>query len=777
MAVHPEHAVAQPDLKGEPAPGGKQTRRRLGAGADVGRASVVLLLLLVVAALGGFAAWWSLRSNEHADMVRALAALADAQGTWDQAWDLHERKIASLQDDLRMQDDPMRRLVLQREIATQYVNAGKAEPAIALLEDALAAHRATLAEQDVETLEADLAFAYYRVGEQSNCATSLDASYCILPLDPAAAHRARLGAAESARRYEALLHAHAGSQSAPLYRWMLNIAAMQLGRHPDGVPVEWRIDPAVFRSEHDVGSFPEVAAARGIVEFGRAGGTILEDFDNDGHLDLMLSHMGMKEPLAYFRGKGDGRFERRSDQAGLSGLYGGLNIVQADYDNDGCIDVYVPRGAWFHDKGRIPGSLLRNQCDGTFRDVTASAGVTNGYPSQAAVWADFDGDGWLDLFVGNEIVRDKVAWPAEAADFRLYLNRRDGTFVDVAAQSGIRVTGMIKGVAVDDFDNDGRPDLYVSIMGAPNRLFRNVGGAKFVDVTQSAGVAEPVMSFTTWFFDYDNDGWPDIFVSGYSATMPNIVREILGDKANAVGERPRLYRNNRDGTFTDVSRSVGLDRLLLTMGANFGDLDNDGWLDFYLGTGAAPLYHIVPNQMFRNDAGRRFQNVTTSGGFGHLQKGHAVAFGDLDDTGVMDVVANTGGAMAGDKSYTLVFKNPGHGNHWVKLDLVGTRANRYAVGARLRIRVTNAAGGTRDIHRTVGSGGSFGASGVRPHVGLGQASAIESIEIRWPGSGEIQRWPGPIRVDRRYVLHQGDPQVHVAESGAAISSSGAWRSY
>jgi len=131
----------------------------------------------------------------------------------------------------------------------------------------------------------------------------------------------------------------------------------------------------------------------------------------------------------------------------------------------------------------------------------------------------------------------------------------------------------------------------------------------------------------------------------------------------------------------------------------------------------------------------------------------------------MDVVANTGGAMAGDKSYTLVFKNPGHGNHWVKLDLVGTRANRYAVGARLRIRVADAAGGTREIHRTVGSGGSFGASGVRPHVGLGQASAIESIEIRWPGRGEIQRWPGPIRVDRRYVLHQGDPQVRVVESG------------
>ena len=374
MAVHPKHAVAQPDLKGEPAPGGKQTRRRrLGAGADAGRASVVLLLLLVVAALGGAAAWWSLRSNEHADMVRKLAALADAQGTWDQAWDLHERKIASLQDDLRMQGDPMRRLVLQREIATQYVNAGSAEPAIALLDDVLAAHRATLAEQDVETLEADLAFAYYRVGEQSNCATSLDASYCILPLDPAAAHRARLGAAEAARRYEALLRAHPGSQSAPLYRWMLNIAAMQLGRHPDGVPVEWRIDPAVFRSEHDVGSFPEVAAARGIVEFGRAGGAILEDFDNDGHLDLMLSHMGMQGAArSYFRGKGDGTFERRSDRGRADRPLGGLNMRPGRLRQRRLHRRLRAARRLAPRQGRgIPASLLRNDGDGTFTDVTA----------------------------------------------------------------------------------------------------------------------------------------------------------------------------------------------------------------------------------------------------------------------------------------------------------------------------------------------------------------------------------------------------------------------
>src|SRR5262249_4742441 len=157
-------------------------------------------------------------------------------------------------------------------------------------------------------------------------------------------------------------------------------------------------------------------------------------------------------------------------------------------------------------------------CDGTFTDVTAKAGLLNNLPSQTAVWADFNNYGWLDLFVGNEIVRDKIAWPAGTRNFRLYVNNRDGTFTDVGPESGIQLTGMVKGATADDYDNDGWQDLYVSVMGGDNHLFRNIGASgkvpHFVDVTAHAGVAEPRMSFTTWFFDYDNDGWPDIFVSG-----------------------------------------------------------------------------------------------------------------------------------------------------------------------------------------------------------------------------------------------------------------------
>jgi hypothetical protein len=714
---------------------------------------------VVAAAIAG-----SITYQRHTrfDMVRTLAEIARNEGAWDNPWDAQNRKIASLQDDIGKTTDPIKRLILRRELAQQYVNAGASEPAIATLEALLVEYKGMLPPRDVETLKSDIAFAYFRLGELQNCTWNHNSDACIFPVAPGGVHKEQLGAREAAERYEALLaDPNVDSDNALVYRWLLNVSDMVLGKYPDGVPKQWLIPLDGFKSDYDVGVFRDVAATRGVSALGRAGSVAMEDFDNDGHLDLMISRMGVDDPVEYFHNRGDGTFERRTDQAGLKGIVGGLNLVQADYDNDGCIDVYIPRGAWYHDKGQYPASLLHNNCDGTFTDVTAKAGVLNNYPSQVAVWADFNNDGLLDLFVGNEIVRDKVAWPADAKNFRIYINNGDGTFTDVGAQSGIALSGMVKGATADDYDNDGRIDLYVSVMGGPNHLLRNAGNegkvAKFADVTEKAGVAEPNMSFTTWFFDYDNDGWPDIFVSGYWATMPNIVREYLGESDKAKGDRPRLYHNNHDGTFTDVSHEAHLDHLLLTMGANFGDLDNDGWLDFYVGTGAAPLTNIVPHQMFRNDHGKLFQNVTTSGGFGHLQKGHGVAFGDIDNSGNQDVFEVIGGAYTADRFYSALFKNPGHGNHWVKLQLTGTKSNRFAVGGRIRVRVTED-GHPRDIYRSINSGGSFGASSLRPHLGVGKATVIDLIEIRWPG-GETQQFAGPIAADASYEIRERDSRL------------------
>jgi hypothetical protein len=720
---------------------------------------VVWLVVAGVAVIIAGAGGW-LWSRQQFDMVKTLAYLAEHEGTWDNPWDLQDKKIASLQTDIRAEANPIKRLILRRELAQQYIAGGLSVAGIDTIEQLLAEYGQSLPAADIETLNADLAFAYFRLGELQNCTWNHNADVCIFPVQGEGVHKEQLGAMEAAKRYAALLADPATNpENALLYRWLLNISYMVLGTYPDSVPKKWLIPLEAFASDYDIGKFRDVAATRGLTSFGRAGGIIVEDFENNGHLDVMISHMGIEEQLEYFHNNGDGTFTRATERAGLKGITGGLNIIQADYNNDGCIDVLIPRGAWLHDKGRYPMSLLRNNCDGTFTDVTAEAGLLNNYPTQTAVWADFNNDGLLDLFVGNEIVRDKVAWPENTPNFRLYINNGDGTFTDVGPETGIDVGGMIKGATADDYDNDGWQDLFVSVMGKPNHLFRNMGVKgkipKFVDVTQEAGVGEPNMSFTCWFFDYNNDGWPDIFVSGYWATIPNIVREYLEEKDQAKGDRPRLYRNNRDGTFTDVSHEMHLDRLLLTMGANFGDLDNDGWLDFYLGTGAAPLTNIVPHQMFRNHEGQYFENVTTSGGFGHLQKGHAVAFGDIDNDGNQDVLEVIGGAFTADRFWTALFKNPGHGNHWIKLNLIGVAANRFAVGARIRVRITENGKG-RDIYRTVNSGGSFGASSLRPHIGLGKASVVDELEIRWPGSGLVQTFKGPIPTNATYELREGE---------------------
>jgi hypothetical protein len=742
--------------------------------ASVSRIAIVGIVLAMLAALVVFA--WP---RHPFDMVATLASIGEREGVWDNQWDQADEKIASLLSELKSETDPLKRFELKRELAQHYLFAGTPEGAIAAFEELQNEAGKTLPTSYAETVKADLAFAYFRLGEVQNCLWNRNADSCLLPIQGKGVHVQRPGATEAAKLYTELLSdPNTNPENALSYRWLLNISYMTLGQYPDKVPKRWLIPPETFKSDYDIGKFRDVATSRGVTEFGLAGGVILEDFDNDGDLDLMISHMGIRDQLEYFHNNGDGTFTRMTAQAGLKRIVGGLNLVQADYNNDGCIDAFVPRGAWLHDKGQFPNSLLRNNCDGTFTDVTAEAGLLSYYPTQTATWADINNDGLLDLFVGNEIVRGRVAWPDAAKNFELYLNSGNGTFTEVGAESGIRLTGMIKAAVWGDYDNDGWQDLYVSVLGGPNHLFRNLGAhagaaAKFADVTRQAGVAEPIMSFTCWFWDYNNDGWLDIFVSGYSATLPNIVREYLGQKDQAKGERPRLYRNNKDGTFTDVSHEARLDQLLLTMGANFGDLDNDGYLDFYLGTGAPPLITLVPNRMFRNYQGQYFQDVTTSGGFGHLQKGHGVAFGDIDNTGNQDIFEVMGGVYISDKFWSALYKNPGHGNHWVKLRLVGAKANRFAVGARIRIVLATEGGKRREIFGVVSSGGSFGASSLRPHIGLGTATAIELLEIKWPGSGLVQQFNGPIAADNIYEIREGQQEVKAVEAGVKVGSRAA----
>jgi hypothetical protein len=517
-----------------------------------------------------------------------------------------------------------------------------------------------------------------------------------------------------------------------------------------------------------------VAEEAGLSLFGLSGGAVLDDFDNDGRLDLLTSSIGFADPVRFFRNAGTGRFEDRSDAAGLTGEAGGLNLVQADYDNDGFTDALVLRGGWLGSQGKFPLSLLRNRGDGTFDDVTKQAGLLRFAPTQTATWLDYDGDGWLDLYVGNE------SSPGDPHPCQLFHANRDGTFTERGREAGVDYVGFVKGVVSGDYDNDGRPDLYLSVLGADNVLFHNDGSLatagrpwRFSDRAAAAGVVEPRASFPAFFFDYDNDGWLDLFVAGYGngrGALPQ-VEDVAADYLGlpTEGERGRLYRNARDGTFADVTKAMGLYRIVPAMGLNFGDLDNDGWLDFYAGTGTPDLGMLVPNRMFRNDQGRRFQDVTSAGHFGHLQKGHAVAFGDVDNDGDQDIFEEMGGAYFADKARSVLFENPGNENAWLGLELEGTRTNRKAIGARVKITVEGP-GSRRVLHRTVSSGGSFGASPLRREIGLGDAQSVEEVEVHWPATGEIQRFRG-LTPRRRYRLREGSPDAREVQWPPAVRAT------
>jgi hypothetical protein len=606
--------------------------------------------------------------------------------------------------------------------------------------------------------------AYMRLAEDENCHAVPGKDACLLPIKGAGVHRHREGGEGAVRALLEVLSQDPGSLRA---RWLLNIAHMTLGSYPDGVPERHRIAPSVFAPEHPLARFDNVGAEAGLALSGLAGGAVLEDFDGDRRLDVLWSAMGFDEQTRFLRNAGDGTFKDRTQQAGLTGETGGLNMVPADYDNDGNVDVLVLRGGWLGSEGRFPMSLLKGDGKGRFSDVTKSAGLLRFAPTQTATWFDFDGDGRLDLFVGNEsaFIPDFVTRQRTAGDdhpCELYRNNGDGSFTEMAKQAGLDLVAFVKGVVSGDFDNDGRPDLYVSVWGGPNRLYRNDGpgaekGAwRFSEVAAAAGVTQPSASFAAFFFDYDNDGWQDLFVAGYGRptgipVVEDVAADYLGLPTDA--ERDRLYRNRGNGTFEDVTKAAGLNKVLAAMALNYGDLDNDGWLDFYAGTGTPDLGMLVPNRMFRNDAGKRFQEVTTSGNFGHLQKGHAIAFGDVDNDGDQDVFEQMGGAYLGDRARSALYRNPGSANAWLGIELEGARSNRRGVGARLDLAVASPSG-VRHIHRTVGSGGSFGGNPMRQEIGLGTARRVEWLEVLWPATGLKQRVTG-LAPGRRYRIREG----------------------
>ncbi|MEM7104567.1 MAG: CRTAC1 family protein [Bacteroidota bacterium] len=589
-----------------------------------------------------------------------------------------------------------------------------------------------------------------RLGEQGNCIHHHNSESCIFPLKGKGIYKDKEGPTEAGKLYNEILSADPDNIMA---RWLLNLTQMAVGTYPESVDPNFVISEAQFTSHVSIGQFTDIATETSLNTRGLAGGSIMDDFNNDGWLDIVVSDYDLKGQLRFYANQGNGNFQDMTKSAGLIGQVGGLNIIQTDYNNDGWLDIFVLRGAWFRSMGKHPNSLLRNNGDNTFSDVTIEAGLYSEFPTQTAAWADVNLDGYLDLFIGNESTKD---FPCKS---ELYLNNQDGSFSESAIASGLDINSFVKGAVWGDIQNDGLPDLYLSVLDDKNYLFINQGPNEkgiyqFLDKAEEAGVQDPHFSFPCWFWDYDNDGFEDIFVSGYDFRNQHIplAKELMGMAFDST-YLPRLFKNNGDGTFSDKTKTTMLQKNTYAMGANFGDLNNDGFLDFYVGTGAPDLSYLFPNRMFLNQTGLRFEEITYSSRTGHLQKGHGVSIGDIDNDGDQDVFIVLGGAFTGDVFHNALLENPGQGSNWMSLKLEGTITNNAAVGTIVEV-IIEEEGITRSVFRKVGSGGSFGASPFRLDLGLGKASLVKTLKIYWARDSQPQLFSN-IDINKSYHLVQG----------------------
>jgi hypothetical protein len=639
------------------------------------------------------------------------------------AWGKPASRLLARLDQQLSQPQQSDRITLLLNKASLLLYDGEAESAYAVLGESR-----VFLEQDRRRAEAQLYTVIYfqglaalRRGENDNCIRCRGESSCIFPIAAAAVHTNPTGSRLAVRHFTEYLHEFPDDLEV---KWLLNLAHMTLGEHPQAVDPRFLLTFDRFtHPEASLGKFRDIGHLAGVNRFGQAGGVVMDDFDGDGLLDLVLTEWDATRPMTFYRNQGDGTFEDRTRQAGLLGQLGGLNLAQADFNNDGYLDLLVVRGAWL-DRPIRP-SLLRNRGDGTFEDVTAEAGLAGAaVNSNCAAWADYDNDGFVDVFLCNETGYN-----------RLYRNQGDGTFEDVTAKAGVQGENQFcKGAAWIDYDNDGYPDLFINNLNGSGQLYHNNRDGTFREVTWQMGITGPKAGFACWAWDYDNDGWLDILALSRDHSVQDVVRGMLGQPHGRYS--CKLFRNLQGKGFQDVTRAVGLDMVFAPMGCNFGDLDNDGYLDFYLGTGDPNLAALVPNRLFKNVAGRRFAEVTGTSGTGHLQKGHGVAIGDWRRSGNCDIVIEMGGAVPGDQYHTVLFRNPGQGNHWLTVKLVGVRTNRAALGAR--IKVVTAGPEPLTVHRHVSSGSSFGGNPLQQTLGLGKAERVAVLEVHWPTSGTTQ---------------------------------------
>ena len=602
-----------------------------------------------------------------------------------------------------------------------------------------------------------MAISAMRLGETENCINSHNHESCFVPIGGGGVHELTMGSEIAIQQFEILLKKFPNDLES---RYLLNLAYMTLDRYPKDVPKEFLIDPSWFKSKIDFPRFNEIASEIGLNRKNTAGGVIIDDFTNDGWADIVMTAWKPDLELTFYKNNGDGTFSDKTEEYNLKGQVSVLNLTHADFNNDGWLDLLLMRGAWWQRHGDIPRTLLMNTGKGTFVDVTLKAGFTKVGPTQAATWSDFNLDGWIDVCIANESLQQYD----RGVD--LYMNQKDGTFKRLSDEYGLTMNEYFKGVTSTYADDDKYPDLYFSTIGTPNSLYINQTGKGqnvFTKTTQ-VDVSAPRKSFPCWSFDFDNNGYEDIFVSAFNNEATPAEGWMKSHTGDADPDMlPKLYKQTAPMQYEEVGMQMGLTEIAFTMGCNYGDINVDGYLDFYLATGN-PLYQaLVPNKMYLNIEGKRFEDVSYAGGFANIQKGHGVSFADLDHDGDEDIYVVIGGAFDGDIYFNCLFENPNHeNNNWLVLKLEGTTANKAAIGARVAISIQEN-GQERMLYRTVNAGASFGNNTLALELGLRKATAVNWVKVQWPCKDcPDQQFTG-MEINKAYKIVEGENKVKEME--------------
>ncbi len=503
-------------------------------------------------------------------------------------------------------------------------------------------------------------------------------------------------------------------------------------------------------------TFTKITSGPVVTSGGYGFGCAWGDYNNDGFIDLFVCNQTAPDFL--YRNNGDGTFTRITSVPPVNSGIWATGAAWGDYDNDGNLDIFVvgPVGGGTLGRNR----LYHNTGNGTFTKITTGSLVTQLLYSHAGVWADFDNDGLIDLFVVNFTPPDSGL---VAPDNYRYRNTGDGSFDRVSFGIKSLTNGDSWNVAAADLNNDGWIDLFVPQGGTrtPQKtqnslLYTNNQDGFFTLLTNSVVFTNKANSAACAWGDYDNDGFVDLFVS------------------NWYGQNNFLYHNNGDGTFTSITNSsVTLDGGT-SAGCAWGDYDNDGWLDLFVANlgPVDPITRdsIAPenNFLYHNNGDGTFTKVTTGSPVNDLGYSTGCAWGDYDNDGFPDLFVSNGWITQSENNF--LYRNNGNSNNWITFKLVGTVSNRAAIGAKVRVKATIGGNSIWQMREISGGSGYGSQNDMRPSFGLGDATNVDLVQIEWP-SGIVQTLLNvPVKQILTVVEHQ-EPGSLIAPNFTSISRS------